>query len=99
MGTKAERRAAREQVAAYHEERLGELIEHVGQALDRFRMGELDAFEVDALVHQYHRAAQQLWGFCGQSGAYAETTAYLIQRMADEGKAIDWWQRGKSARE
>jgi hypothetical protein len=34
-------------VAAYHEARLSELIAHVGKAIDRFRDGELDAFDGD----------------------------------------------------
>ncbi|GAA4394534.1 hypothetical protein [Tsukamurella soli] len=102
MGTKSERRAAREQVAAYHEAQLTRLIEHVEAELVRFRAGELDVFEVDAVIHQYHRAAKKLWGFCAQSGGQVETTAYLIGRMADadddEFAAADWWQRGASRR-
>jgi hypothetical protein len=39
MGTKAERRAARELVAAYHEARLTELVARVGDAIDRHRAG------------------------------------------------------------
>jgi hypothetical protein len=35
MGTKAERRAARERVGAYHEAQLAELIEHTAAAIDR----------------------------------------------------------------
>jgi hypothetical protein len=50
MSSKSERRAAREAVAQYHEARLAELVEHVGDALDRFRAGELDAFEVDHVI-------------------------------------------------
>jgi hypothetical protein len=98
VATKAERQAARGLVAAYHEAQLGVLIEHVGRAVDRFRAGEQDAFEVDAAIHQFHRAARQLWSFCAQSGTQVESTAHLIQRMANDGDAIDWWQRGAPAR-
>ena len=85
-------------MAAYHQAQLGVLIEHVGQAVDRFRASEQDAFEVDAVIHQFHRAARQLWSFCAQSGAQMESTAHLIERMADHGEALDWWQRGAPAR-
>ncbi|MFE9328789.1 hypothetical protein ACIHDR_48840 [Nocardia sp. NPDC052278] len=95
VATKAERQAARGLVAAYHETQLGVLIEQVGRAVDRFRVGEQDAFEVDAV---FHRAARQLWSFCDQSGTQVESTAYLIARMADDGEAVDWWQRGAPAR-
>ncbi|WP_433662585.1 hypothetical protein ACQPW1_10785 [Nocardia sp. CA-128927] len=85
-------------MSAYHEARLGELVEHVGRAVDRFRAGQLDAFEVDGVIHQYHRAAQRLWTFCSQSGAQVEATAQVIEDMAAEGEAIDWWQHGMSAK-
>jgi hypothetical protein len=64
MSTKSERserRAAREVVAAYHEAQLGELVARVGEALDRFRAGELDAFDADQVIFQYSRAAKELW--------------------------------------
>jgi hypothetical protein len=38
-------------VAAYHEARLGELVARVADAVDRHRAGELDAFEVDQVIH------------------------------------------------
>ena len=98
MGTKNERRAAREKVAAYHEVQLGELICRVAEAVDRHRAGELDAFEVDEVIHHYHRAARKLWTFCELSGSHAEITAHTIQRMADEGDTIDWWERGATRR-
>lgn len=96
--SKAERQAARECVTAYHEAQLGVLIEHVERELDRFRAGELDAFEVDAAIHRYHRAAQRLWAFCGQSGAQVEAAAHLIENMAGDGEVINWWQRGTGNR-
>lgn len=58
------KRQAREAVAAYHEARLAELIGHVGEAVDRFCGGELDAFETDQIILQQSRAAKELWKFC-----------------------------------
>ncbi|MBF6215884.1 hypothetical protein IU487_33340 [Nocardia puris] len=99
MASNAQRRAARDRVTAYHEAQLGELIAHVEQAVRRFRAGELDAFEVDAVIHRYHRAAQKLWVFCDQSGAHVETTAHLIDHLDESGEPIDWWQRARPTRE
>ncbi|WP_028476842.1 hypothetical protein [Nocardia sp. CNY236] len=99
MGSKAQRRAARERVTAYHEARLGELIAHVEQAVAQFRAGELDAFEVDTVIHQYHRATQKLWVFCDQSGGQVETTAHFIDQLDDSCEPIDWWQRSRPTRE
>ena len=93
MSSKAERRAAREAVAAYHEAELVKLVERVGEATDGFRSGQLDAFEVDQVLLQYSRAAKELWKFCNLGSV--ELTASLINR--DE-PSIDWWERGAPRR-
>ena len=96
MRSKRERRADRALVAAYHEARLGELVDHVAAAVDRFRAGEQDAFDVDEVLHHYQRAARELWKFCWLAGAGAgvERTARLLRDMAAEGESVDWWQLG-----
>ena len=81
-----------EAVAAYHEARLAELVERVGEAVDRFRRGEMDAFEADHVVVQYSRAAKELWKFCNDSDA--ESVAGMIA----DGYAIDWWEQGAPRR-
>jgi hypothetical protein len=47
VSDKSNQRAARSVVAGYHEAELAELVVHVGEAVDRYRAGELDAFDVD----------------------------------------------------
>lgn len=91
MSSKSEQ-AAREAVAAYHVARLAELVQRVGDAVDHFRAGELDAFEVDQVIFQYSRAAKELWKFCNL--ADVEFTASLI---GDSGP-VDWWERGAPRR-
>ncbi len=68
-GHQGQRRADRALVAAYHEARLGELIECVAAEVDRFRAGEVDAYAVDEALHHYHLAAKQLWTFCWSGSA------------------------------
>jgi hypothetical protein len=92
MSSKSERRAAREAVGAYHEARLAELVQRVGEAIDRFRAGEVDAFEVDQVMFQYIRAAKELWKFCNL--ADVEFTARVIGDRAP----TDWWERGEPRR-
>ena len=95
MGTKAERRQARERVAAYHEACLGQLVAHVANVLDRYRAGELDAHAVDETIHHYHRATGQLWKFCWASGStHLELIARLIDEQTANGETTDWWQDG-----
>ena len=93
MSTRSERQAAREAVAAYHEARLAELIRHVGEAVDRFRAGELDAFDTDQMIFQYSRAAKELWKFCNISDVVF--TAEVIGERAPP----DWWERGAPKRQ
>ena len=88
MSNKSERRAAREVVAAYHEARLAELVQRIGEAVDRFRAGELDPFDADQVIFQYSRAAKELWKFCNLPNV--EFTASMISDRAP----IDWWERG-----
>src|SRR5690348_7387892 len=84
MGTKAERRAARERVSAYHQAQLAELLSHIAAAIDRYRAGEIDADDVDETIHHYHRAAGELWKFCFSrgGGSHVEFMAGLLEDMA-----------------
>ena len=68
MGSKSERRAVRELVSGYHETQLASLLEHVTAAIDAHRAGTLDVHDVDEVIHQYHRAARELWKFCWFGG-------------------------------
>jgi hypothetical protein len=95
VGSKSERRAARDLVASYHETQLAILVEHVAGAIDAHRAGTLDVHGVDEVIHQYKRAARELWKFCwsGGVGAHIETVARIIvEPIGDEDP--DWWQLG-----
>jgi hypothetical protein len=92
MSSKSERLAACKAVAEYHEARLTGLVQRVGDAVDRFRAGELDAFEVDQVIFQYSRAAKELWKFCNLPDV--EFTAAAIGDHAP----ADWWERGAPRR-
>ena len=83
-------------MVAYHETELAKLFEHVLNAVDRYRAGEIDVYAMDEAIHHYHRAAQELWKFCWSAGAgsHVESVAYSIQRLTDDQESIDWWERG-----
>jgi len=95
VGSKSERRAARELVARYHEAQLAILLEHVAGAIDAHRAGALEVHDVDEVIHHYHRAARELWKFCwsGGVGTHIEIVARLIEQPIDD-EDVDWWQRG-----
>ena len=89
---KAERRAARELVAAYHQEELRVLLEHVRGGFARLDAGEIDEFELDELIHRYKRAAAHLWSFCGSSGGQWLQAAKVITRIRNHSEPPrDWW--------
>jgi hypothetical protein len=100
MGTKAERQTARERVNAYHQAELAGLLTNVVAAVDRYRVGEVDACTLDEMIHHYHRAAGELWKFCFSSGggSHAEFIAGIIDQMAADAETIDWWERGTPRR-
>jgi hypothetical protein len=100
MATKAERRAARERVSAYHESQLAGLLGHVGAEIDRYRAGEIDAYAADETIHHHHCAAAELWKFCFArgGGAHVEFIAVLLDRMAADAETIDWWERAAPRR-
>ena len=100
MATKAERRAARERVSAYHESQLAGLLGHVGAQIDRYRAGEIDAYAADETIHHYHRAAAELWKFCFArgGGTHVEFIAGALDRMTADAETIDWWERAAPRR-
>ncbi|MGH3987654.1 MAG: hypothetical protein ACRDTZ_10090 [Pseudonocardiaceae bacterium] len=71
---------------------MAELVQRVGEAVDRFRAGELDAFDADQIIFQYSRAAKELWKFCNLPDV--EFTARVIGDRAP----ADWWDRGAPSR-
>jgi hypothetical protein len=74
-GERARRRAARELIGAYHDEQLRGLLERVRDGFGRLDRGEIDAFEMDELIHRYKCSACELWKFCGSSGSGWERAA------------------------
>lgn len=93
MSSKPERRAARAEVASFHEAQLSALVARVGDVIDRHRVGELDAFDVDLALFQYSRAAKELWKFCNLTSP--EIAAMIIRT----GPPTDWWDRGAPRRD
>ena len=96
--SKAERRAARVAVGAYHEAELARLIDHVRDGLARYDAGELDAFELDELIHHYTRATQKLWSFCVGGGSHVYSAARTLEWLRDQGELPDWWEQATPRR-
>jgi hypothetical protein len=82
-------------VSAYHQAQLAGLLSHVAAATGRYRAGQIDACTVDETIHNYHRAAAELWKFCFSrgGGSHAEFTAGPLARMTAGAETIDWRER------
>src|SRR3954452_7937749 len=96
--TKAQRRADRELVGTYHDEQLAKLLEHVRDGFARWDADEIDAFELDEVIHHYKRAAQKLWSTCVGGGGHVEGMARRIEWEAAQGEQTDWWTLGEPRR-
>lgn len=88
---KAARRAAQERVSSYYDSELAILVGHVDDALARYRAREIDVYGVDAVMHQYSKAARKLWAFCWARPSDAEFIAHLLDM--DDDAAVSWWER------
>lgn len=97
---KAQRRADIAMVGAYYEARLAELLERVRRGFADYDAGELDAFDLDELIHRYKRATRELWKLCGSvTGSRAGSIARMLEDMQSRDETIDWWERGNPARD
>ena len=96
---KGERRAAREVIAAYHQEQLRVLLEHVRAGFVQLDTGEIDEFELDDLIHHYKGSAAKLWSFCGSTGGQWLQAARSLRYLRDRGEEPDWWERGAPHRD
>ena len=88
-------------MATYHEAELTVLVQRVGTAMDGFRDGEFDAFDVDQVVFQYSRAAKELWKFCnpGDAELAADADGLLGVPPEELGGVGDLADRGGRAQE
>lgn len=98
-GERAQRRAARETIARYHEQQLLLLLERVRDGFARLDAGEIDAFDLDDLIHRYKRSARELWKFCGQTGSDWLFAARTLEFWRERGEdPPDWWEAGEPRR-
>ena len=81
-GSKARRRVARTLVATYPEAELGGLVEHVAEAIERYRAGELDVHDVDEVIHRCHKARRRSCGSSASAGARARTPRQLLRHSS-----------------
>jgi hypothetical protein len=87
-------RSAGAAIAAYHQEQLRGLLEHVRGALAELDAGNIDEFAVDDVIHHYKRSAKALWIFCGTSRSQWEQALTTLTLRRERGEEPDWWEAG-----
>jgi hypothetical protein len=95
---KADRRAARVLIIAYHQAELRSLLEHVRTGFAQLDAGAIDEFELDDLIHHYKRSAHELWKFCGSSGGQWLQAANALKYLREQDDEPDWWATGAPRR-
>lgn len=68
------------------------------EGLARCDAGEIDAFELDDLIHRYKRATQKLWELLHALGPAVETAARTLEWLREQGKLPDWWDQATRRR-
>ena len=98
-GEKAQRRAARALIAAYHQEQLRALLDRVREGFARLDSGQIDEFELDELIHRYKQAAADLWRFCGSTGGQWLQASNTLTYLREHGEEPDWWAQSGRRRD
>jgi hypothetical protein len=96
---KAQRRAARKMIAAYHDEQLRLLLNHIRDGFAKFDAGEIDVFDLDEIIGHYKRSAAKLENFCGFSGGQWLRAGRNLAYFREQGDEPDWWEAGTSRRD
>jgi hypothetical protein len=97
--SRAQRRADRALIAAYHEAQLANLLERVRAGFAAYDAGQLDAFGLDDIIHRYKRAASKLWSFCFGTGGQVEMAVRTLEWLRADGNEPDWWEEADPSRD
>ena len=73
-------------MATYHEAELAGLVEHVTEAIERYDAGELDVYDVDEVIHRYHKATRHASGATWPS----QGRGVKLDRSANARRAARW---------
>lgn len=96
--SKAERKAARERIEKYHQKKLVELQKVVYDKFEEFYQGQIDAFELDYVIHIYHKQSQELFSFINTYYP-SNDRLHIILSFIDEEEQGKWRWKPKTKME
>lgn len=88
---KTERKEAREKIEEYHKKKLGELMEYVFEKVEEYKKGKIDAFDLDYVIHIFHKQSQELYSFVNTFYPNNSELPKLLQLMKEEEEGVWKW--------
>jgi hypothetical protein len=67
------------------------LLERARDGFAPLGAGDIDAFELDDLIHRYKRSARELWKFCGHTGSQWLTATRTLEYLQAQGEEPPDW--------
>ncbi len=89
--TKAERKEARARIDQYYQNKLFELQKYIYESFGEFYGGKMNAFELDRIIHIYHKQSQELFSFI--TSYNSNDSLRFILAIIDAEERGEWsWQ-------
>ncbi|MFW5885189.1 MAG: hypothetical protein ACOCUF_03130 [Patescibacteria group bacterium] len=90
--SKEEAKAAREKIEKYHEEKAKELFDYVLVKIKEYEKGEVGIFELNHIIHIYHRQMQELFGYINYFYPSKSKMPILLKLIEEEEKGLGKWE-------
>jgi hypothetical protein len=89
--TKTERKEARARIDQYYQKKLAELQKYIYESFREFYAGKMNVFELDRIIHIYHKQSQELFSFI--TAYNSNDSLRFILAIIDEEERGEWsWQ-------
>lgn len=85
-------KAARKAIGDYHKKKLAELQKFVYDKFQDFYAGKIDAFELDHVIHIYHRQSQELFKFVNAFYGENRYLGMILKMIKNEEKGDYCWE-------
>ena len=90
--SKEERKEAREKIEDYHKKKQAELLDYVVKKIEEYKKGKVDVFEMDYIIHIYHKQSQELFSFINTFYPSNDRLHLLLDLIKEEEGGGDKWQ-------